>query len=139
MRLHPAQDICCTHRAWLARDFAAVLEQRQRRNAADRVARAQVGHGLGINLRQPHLGFQLSAGLLVGGCHLPAGAAPRRPKIDQHRDLAAANVLVKRSFVECRRVPSKKRLLATAASRVAGKLVDLHAVGGVAMGADDVQ
>ena len=70
---------------------------------------------------------------------MSAGAAPRRPKVDQYRDLAAANVLVKRSFVECSWVASKKRCLATAAAGVAGELVGVDSVGGVAVRADDME
>lgn len=117
----------------------AVLEQCQRRDAADCVAHTEFGNGLGVDLGQPYSGFQLCAGLLVGGRHLPTGAAPWGPEVDQHRDLASANVLVKRGFVECRRVASKKRLLATAAIGVAGELVGVDAAGGVAMRAHDVQ
>jgi hypothetical protein len=48
-------------------------------------------------------------------------------------------VFVECGFVEGRGMRDKKRLLATAAGRVAAELVGAYAVGGVAVGADDVK
>ena len=139
MRLHPAHDISGAHGTCLARHFATVFEQCQGWNTANRIARAQVGNGLGVNLGKPHFGFQLYASLLVRGRHLATRTAPRRPKIDQYRNLAAANVFVKSGFVKCCRMPCEQRLLATAASGVTGELVSLDAIGSLAVRADDVQ
>ena len=72
-------------------------------------------------------------------CHLAARAAPRRPKIHQQRDLVALQVLVKCRLGQVNWLAGEQRLLALPAFRRAGKLVSTDAVGGLAMGADDVQ
>ena len=48
-------------------------------------------------------------------------------------------MLVKSGLSQVDRLASKQRLLALPAVRGAGKLAGTHAVGGLAMGADDVQ
>lgn len=72
-------------------------------------------------------------------CHLAARAAPRRPEVHQQRDLVALQVLVKCGLGQVNRLAGEQRLFALPAVGRAGKLVRTHAVGGVAMGADDVQ
>jgi hypothetical protein len=81
----------------------------------------------------------LGCGLLVCGGHLAAWATPRSPKIDQHWDLVAPNVFVKRRFVQLRGMRGKQGFVATAAVRRLGLIGGFYAVGGVAMGANDVQ
>ena len=139
MRADPAHDVSRTHGASLAGDLAAIFEQRQRGNAANIEARAEAWDGLGIYLDQPHKRLQLGGCLLVSGRHLPAGPAPWRPKVDQNCNLVARNVFVKSCFVQRRRVLCKHLFFTAAARRVAGKLAALHPVGGVAVGANNVQ
>ena len=86
-----------------------------------------------------HTGLQLGCRLHVAGRHLAARAAPRRPKVNQQRDLVELQVLEKCSLGQVNRLASKQRLLALPAVGRAGKLVCTHAVGGLAMRADDVQ
>src|SRR5690606_29586975 len=81
----PANDVAGTHGAGLARQFAATMEQRQRRNAADVELRAQRWLGFGIDLGQADLGFQLRRSLLEGWRHHAAGSTPRCPEIHQDR------------------------------------------------------
>ena len=137
--LHPAHDVCRAHGTRLARYFMPIPEQGQCGNAANIEPRAQVGHGFSVYLDQPDVWLQLCRCLHIGRCHGTAGTAPGGPKIDQHRDLVAADVFVKRRFVERCRVPVKQRLFAAAASRRAAKLVCPDTVGGVAVGANDVE
>ena len=60
----------------LARHFAAVLEQRQRRDAADRQTRGQVFRGFRVHLQQAHVRLEPARGLRIGGCHHAAGFIP---------------------------------------------------------------
>jgi hypothetical protein len=94
---------------------------------------------LGVDLGHAHSGLQLGGSLHVARRHLAARAAPRRPKVHQQRDLVALQVLVKCGLVQVNRLASEQRLLALPAVGRAGKLVSTDAVGGLAMGADDVQ
>ena len=94
---------------------------------------------LGINLGHAHSRLELGGSLHVARGHLAARAAPRRPKVHQQRDLVAFQVLVKGGLDQANRLAGEQQLLALPAVRRAGKLVRMHAVGGLAMGADDVQ
>ncbi len=137
--VRPAHDVAGAHGTGLAGHLKAINKQRKRRNAADLIARTQRLLRLSVNLGHPHVGLQLGGSLHVARGHLPARAAPRRPKVHQQRDLVALQVLVKRGLSQVDRLASEQRLLALPAVGRAGKLVRTHPVGGVAMGADDVQ
>ena len=86
-----------------------------------------------------HAGLQLGSRLHVARCNLAARAAPRRLEVHQQRDLVALLVLFKCGLCQVDRLASEQRLLALSAVGRAGKLVRSHAVGGLAMGADDLQ
>ena len=58
-----------------------------------------------------------SAAWLVRGRHHPAWTAPRRPEIDDDRQIVRRDVLVEVRLAERDRVAGKQRLLAGAASR----------------------
>ena len=65
-------------------------------------------------------------------------AAPRRPEVNQQRDLVELQVFVKRGLGQVNRLASEEQLIALPAVMCAGKLVRMLAVGGLAMRADDV-
>ena len=54
-----------------------------------------------------HAGLQLGCRLQVAGRHLATRAAPRRPKVNQQRDLVALQMLVKRRLDQVNRLASK--------------------------------
>ena len=86
-----------------------------------------------------HAGLQLGCRLHVAGRHLATRVAPRRPKVHQQGDLIPLQVLIKCGLCQVDRLASEQRLHALAAVRRAGKLVSTNTVGGLAMGADDVE
>ena len=135
----PAHDVAGAHGTGLAGHLKAINEQRQGRNAANLVTGPQRLLRLGVHLGHAHARLQLGGSLHVARGHLAARAAPRRPKVHQQRDLVALQVLVKRGLGQVDRLASEQRLFALPAVGRAGKLVRTHAVGGLAMGADDVQ
>ncbi len=69
---------------------------------------------------------------------MSAWAAPRGPTIDQHGDLVAADVFVKSGFVQVGGVSVKQGFFTLAAGGRAAELIGADAVGGVAVGANDV-
>ena len=125
--------------ARLAGNFSAAAKQRQGRYAADAEARGQCLLRLGVDLGQAYLGLEHPGGLYKGGRHLPARAAPWRPEVDQHRDVAAADVTVEARGVEVDRVGREQRLRALAAAWGIDKTGSGYAVDRIAMGADQVQ
>ena len=138
--LRPAHDVVGgAQGAGAAGHFHAALEQRQRRDAADVEACRQILMVLGVDLDHPHPRLQLGGGLLEGRGHHAARAAPRRPEVHQHRDLAAADVAVKGGFVQRDRRAGEQRPVAAAAVGLAGQVVGVDAVGGVAVWTNDVQ
>jgi len=139
MAARPAHDSGDVHRTCLSRDFSSAPEQRQGRNTADVVSHAEFLGLLGIELRQPELRFELSRGLYERWRHHPAGAAPRRPEIDEHRYVVAGNIFLEIRSAEFHGVRVKQRLLAFAAGRLRCQFVGRHAVYGIAMRADDMR
>jgi len=138
--LRPAHDVVGgAQGAGATRHFHTALEQRQRGDAADVEARRQVLMVLGVDLGHPHPRLQLGGGLLEGRGHHAARAAPRRPEVHQHRDLAAADVAVKGGFVQRDRRAGEQRPVAAAAVGLIRQVVGVDAVGGVAVWTDDVQ
>ena len=86
-----------------------------------------------------HVGLQAGRGLFEGRRHHAAGAAPGGPEVHQHRDLAAADMAVEARFVQRDRRAGEQRPVAAAAVGLAGEVVGVDAVGGVAVRTDDVQ
>src|SRR6185312_12215182 len=139
VRTCPLHDAGGTHRAGLPPDFAAAPEQRQRRNAADVVAGAEILFGFGVDLEQPHARFQLRRGLCVVRRHRPARSAPRRPEIHQHRNVVARKMFLETGPVHFQRFAFEQRSMAAAAGRPRGDALGWHAVHRLAMRTDDVQ
>src|SRR5580692_7883761 len=93
-RLEPARNRRGIHRACVARGLLAATEHDHRRDAAYVETRCGRGLILGIQLRKTKLGFQCRRARLVIRRHGDARPAPRRPEIDDQRQIAAADVLV---------------------------------------------
>ena len=113
----PVDDLRRRHGAGAPRDLAAAAKEQQRRNAADRVARAQRRRRFGVELGEADLG-QLLRGARELRRHRLAGAAPLRPAIDQHRHLRALDVAVEGGFVERDRRRRQQPCATTSAQRV---------------------
>jgi len=77
--------------------------------------------------------------LLIGWGHHATGATPRCPKINQDRQMAAANVFVKVGFIEGQRMALKQGPMALTAIRRMSLIRNTHPVGGVAMRTNNVQ
>ena len=137
--LCPAHDVAGAHGAGLSCHFSPAHKQRQRRDAADVETCTQAGHSFGVNLGHAHVRFELASRLRVGRCHGPAWAAPRGPKVHQQWNMVAQQVFLKRCSVQCRRLGGEQGFFALPAVGCVAHLIRTHAVGGVAMGADDVE
>ena len=94
--------------------------------------------GLGIYLGQPHLGFK------QGGCplelrrHHLARSAPRRPKVNQQRQLTALQMTGEGRCGQINGLSGEQRVLAPPAIGLLCQLVGWHAVDGLAVWADDM-
>ena len=117
VRFDPAQQILQIHRAGLARNLAAPAECNQRWNAADAVARGDVGFGLGVEFRQPRLKLELRGGLCVGRCHHAAGRAPLRPEIHHQWQFIGGKVAIEARAIKFDRIGGQQGFTATAAAR----------------------
>ncbi len=93
----------------------------------------------GIEFGQTHVRFQLSSSLGKGWRHLSARPTPGRPKIHHHGNLTAPNVAIKTGRIEHQGSTGEQILVALAAVRRAAHIGCDYAVGGMAVGADDVQ
>ena len=78
----PADDVVCRQGAGLTRNFASLLEQHERRDAADVVALGEGGFELGVDFGQAHVWFKLNGCALELWCHYLAGATPWCPEIN---------------------------------------------------------
>jgi hypothetical protein len=134
---HPLEELRQAQSAGLPRYLATISEGDQRRDAADSVALRNLGLGLGIELGESHLWSELSGCLLERRRHRPAGAAPRRPEVDDERQFARADVPVEIRAGEPEGMPFDKGPLAVAAGRGVVQPLAWHAVGRVAVAADD--
>ena len=86
-------------------DFA-ILEQHERGDAADAVALCGVWRVIDVELSNFDRPLVLAGELLDDGRNLAAGAAPRCPKIDEHRAIGIENfaleiVVVKFGYAHC--------------------------------------
>ena len=81
------------------------------------------------------MGFQLLRGLFKNWGHHLAGAAPRCPEIDQHRDVAVFYDAVKVAAGQLNWAVVKQRCAAFAASAFATEFAGGHAIGSQADGA----
>ena len=78
-------------------NLLAALEDHQGRNAADAVLVGHVGVFVGVELEHLDLAVKFLGNFLDDRSHHPAGTTPGRPEIDQHRNVALEDVLVKGS------------------------------------------
>src|ERR1035438_3825061 len=76
--------------------YLAALEEQQGGNAADVVAHGGAAVGVHIELADLGLTGVLAGHYIDGGPHLAARAAPLGPKIHQHRNVRAEDVLIER-------------------------------------------
>jgi hypothetical protein len=73
----------------------SILEDNQGWNTANVQLGANSLFCLGIELCQPHPGLQLACRLLECRGHHFTGTAPRRPEINNHRDIVPGDMLLK--------------------------------------------
>ena len=106
-------------------------------NAAD-VEGAPSSWAIGIDLGHAHLRFQLRSGVFSAGAICRHGPHPGRPKVHQYGNMVALDVALELCGIE-RRCSGKQRLMAAAAVRRARQISSPYAVGGVAMGTNDVR
>ena len=78
----------------MASHLFAANKQGQRRNAADVEAGRKLLLAFGVDLGQADFGLQFPRCLGKGGRHRPAGATPRRPEVDNDRQVAAPDVAI---------------------------------------------
>src|SRR5580658_9467508 len=112
MLAHPADNLGATHGAGLPRNFAAALEQNQRWNAADGEFGCDRLSSLCIQFCQAHVRLEHGSSCRILGRHHLAWAAPGGPEVDQHGDVAAADLAVKARGTEFGRMPAEKNLMA---------------------------
>jgi hypothetical protein len=139
LRLRPAHDVRGTHGASLPRHFAAADEQRDGRDAANVEPRAHALCLVRIHLDELHARLEFRCGLLEGRRHHPARAAPGRPEVHQHGQLAARDVALELGGIEIGGMAGEEGLVAAAAIRRIREVRGLDPVGGVAVRTDDVQ
>src|SRR5262249_3358184 len=97
---YPAIERSGVHGASLPRDFGAILEEDQRGNSANAVAPAELGTLIRVHFCNLQLRATLAGELVEAGSHHPAGSAPGRPKIHEHRKACTRNVRVERIPIE---------------------------------------
>jgi len=78
----------------LPRRLAAVVEDDQRRNAADAIAAGDVGGGFGVELGQPHSRLEFTGGARELRRHHATWPTPRGPEIDDDWNVAPAGMAV---------------------------------------------
>ena len=77
-------------------DLLPAFEHHQRWDAADPVLTGDVGIFVGIQLEDLDLTIEFLGEFFNYGSHHAAGATPRSPEVDQNRDIALQDVLLKR-------------------------------------------
>jgi len=137
--LNPANDVRGCHRARLPRDFAAALEQRQCRYAANVELGREVLLGLGVHFGETHPRSEQFRSLYKIGCHHFAGATPWRPEVDDYRNIATADVSLKVGAREIGRMSREQCFMALAAFGLFRQTYGRNAVNRVAVRADKMQ
>jgi len=138
MRPRPAHDIGSAHGARLACDLMSVSEQGKGRDTLDVELGGDALLVLGIELGEPHVGFKLCGRLLECRRHHLAWAAPWGPEVDQHGDVAAADMPLKGTGVQLQRISSKQVAMALAAIGVIGQSSGVNPVYGITVRADNM-
>ncbi len=94
MSLDPALQTVQIERTTLPGNFLPTLEDSQRWNAADIEASGKLLFCFGIELGKARPWFHLTRSLREVGCHRSARPAPRRPEINDYRQVVASDVAV---------------------------------------------
>ena len=87
------------------------------RNAANVEARGNRGLILGIQFREAQSGLEAPRGGFEGRCHGAAGRAPRRPEVDHHGQIAAADMFGEIRPLSGSRASLQKSEMAAGAAR----------------------
>src|SRR5690606_19789478 len=135
---HPAHNVLRAHGARLTCNLMSPSEQNQGWNAANTELGCQVRLGLGIYLGQPHLGFKQGGCLLELRRHHLARSAPRRPKVNQQRQVTALQMTGEGRCGQINGFSGEQRALAPPANGLLCQLVGWHAIDGLAVWADDM-
>src|SRR5690606_13800599 len=138
LRSHPAHNVLRAHGARLTCNLMSPSEQNQGWNAANTELGGQVRLGLGIYLGQPHLGFKQGGCLLELRRHHLARSTPRRPKVNQQRQVTALQMTGEGRCGQINGFSGEQRVLAPPAIGLLCQLVGWHAVDGLAVWADDM-
>ena len=109
-------------------NLAALAIQHQGRNALNPGTPRNVGVIFGVQLYKPHLALQRLRGLGKFRGHHPAGATPRRPIVNEQRQLIAPHGLVMAPRIQFGHLAIRQRITAGAAFRPIGQLGQRHAI-----------
>lgn len=137
-RPQPLLQLRQRHGTGNARHFFALPKQYQRRNAANRPALGDARCGFGIEFCQAEFRLQQACRLLKHRRETFTGAAPWRPTIHQHGNVIPINYRAHIAGVQLHGLARKQGFLAFAALRFIAEALVGHTVGGVAIGAGDL-
>src|SRR6516165_5291970 len=136
--IRPGDDGAGVHGPGRPRNLAAALHQEKCRDAANPQARRDGGRGIGVKFEQTNLRFEFLCGALEHRCHRAARAAPRRPDVDQKRDIAISHMAGKPRFVDLNRSSDENRLMARSATRTTQRPIGRQTVDPSAMSTYDL-
>lgn len=122
----------------MSRDFPALFENDQCRNAAYTVAGGKALFLFGVEFGQAYMGFQLRGGLCEGRRHHLARAAPGSPEIHDDRNIAAADMAIEAVGVQLQRMGVKQGLFAFTAVRGLLQSFRIDAIGRIAVRTNDM-
>src|SRR5579859_5564626 len=135
---YPARNRSRAHRTRLPRNFAPPAEQGHGRNTTDIEALRKILRYFGVDLHQANRGFEHSGCSFEFRRHRPAGPAPRRPEVDHDRKVAVGDMPVEARFIQFDRMAVEQGLVAVAAAWPGCRARCGHAIGGIAMRADNM-
>jgi hypothetical protein len=135
----PSDKIALGSGAGEAIDFPTAQREDDRRDAAHAELLGQRGLLIDVDLDEADARFEPTCGALEGGSHGVAKGAPRRPEIDQQRNVALVEMARETCAVERDGPALEQRLMARAATAAGRELCSRHAIDGVAVGTNDVQ
>ena len=124
---HPVEQTRQIHRPGSTRNFPAVDQQHQRRDAADREAAGQRLRLLGIDLHGLHHATQFARGGFEHGRHRPAWTTPFGPEVHQQGQTAALRIVAESLLVQRQR-PAVEQRGAAAPALALAETCDRHTI-----------
>jgi hypothetical protein len=107
MRVEHLLDVRFADRPHLLLHYFAALENQQRGNAANLVATCRLSVRVHVDLADLHSTGILGRNLIDCRTHLPAGAAPLGPEVNQNRLRGFQNFLIESSVCKNQRVGTR--------------------------------